>query len=325
MDDVHLSSLTVRQLRVFATVAQQMSFTRAAHALGCQQPTVSTTVARLENMAHLTLFEVEGKRLLITPEGRALYAHAQEVIAVADELRAAVTRLRGEDEAEAPTLCVAADTTVGAYVMPHMLGAFHRRHPHIRFNLVVSNPSTLRAALDERRADLVVSERPPAVESMRFQMFLANPLVVVISPQHRLAQRASVSVTELAEETFLLREEGSGARAAVEELFEVSGAPLKIGMVLGHIESIKQAVQANLGVSVLSVVAVQRELEQGDLVVLPVEGFPLERHWYIAYIAGRALSLSAQLFLDFVEAADSAALRRLRDVVGRYAPGAQTH
>lgn len=318
MDPTYLSSLTVRQLRVFAMVAQHMSFTRAAQALGCQQPTVSTMVARLENMTHLTLFESEGKRLLFTPEGRALFAHAQEVIAAADELRMVVTRLRGDYEAGAPSLCVAADTTVGAYVMPHVLGAFHRRYPHIPFNLIVANRSTVRAQLDERRADLVVAERPPAVEGLRFQTFLSNPLVVVAAPQHRLAGRTHISLAEIAEEAFLLREEGSGVRAALEELFEVSGMPLKIGMTLGHIESIKQATQANLGVSALSALAVQRELEQGSLTLLPVEGFPIERHWFIAYLDGRPLSLSAQAFLDFAQDADAAALLRLRAVVERY-------
>jgi DNA-binding transcriptional LysR family regulator len=104
-------------------------------------------------------------------------------------------------------------------------------------------------------------------------------------------------------------------RAAVEELFEVSGIPLQIGMVLGHIESIKQAAQANLGVSVLSALAVQREVAQGDLVVLPVEGFPIERHWFIAYLTGRPLSVSAQAFLDFAQAGDAPALLRLRALV----------
>lgn len=318
MDAVHLNSLTVRQLRVFAAVAEQMSYTRAAHTLGCQQPTVSTMIARLESMTHLTLFETEGKRLLFTPEGRALYAHAQEVIAAADELHLEVTRLRGGPEVGVPALGVAADTTVGAYVMPHVLGAFHQRYPHIRFNLVVANRSTVREQLDERRADLVVAERPPAVDGLRFQTFLANPLVVIAAPQHHLAQRASIPLEEIAREKFLLREEGSGVRAALEELFEVSGIPLQIGMTLGHIESIKQATRANLGVSALSALAVQREVEQGDLVVLPVEGFPIARHWFIAYLDGRPLTLSAQTFLDFAQAADAPAMLRLRGLVERY-------
>lgn len=317
MDATHLSSLTVRQLRVFAAVAENMSYTRAAQALGCQQPTVSTMIARLESLTRLTLFETEGKRLLFTPEGRTLYAHAQEVIAAADELRMVVTRLRGDSEAGAPVLCIAADTTVGAYVMPRALGAFHRRYPHIRFTLVVANRATVRELLDERRADLVVAERPPAVDDLRFQTFLANPMVVVAAPQHPLAQRDRITLDEIAREKFLLREEGSGVRAAVEELFEVSGLPLQIGMVLGHIESIKQAAQANLGVSVLSALAVQREVAQGDLVVLPVEGFPIERHWFIAYLAGRPLSVSAQAFLDFVQTGDAPELQLQRALVER--------
>ena len=130
--------------------------------------------------------------------------------------------------------------------------------------------------------------------------FPANPLVAVASPEHVLVGQKRVTLAQLAEEMFLLREEGSGTRAAVEEVFEVAGIPLKVGMVLGHVEAIKRAVAAGLGVSVLSALAVKREVQYHTLAILDVEQFPLQRRWYIARLVERPLTASADVFIQFL-------------------------
>jgi DNA-binding transcriptional LysR family regulator len=295
-----LDSLTTRQLRVFCAVSRLLSYTRAAEELGCQQPTVSALVAELERATQLTLLELWGRRLALTDEGRELYAHAQQVIAAADETWQAMAELHGVTKRENVPLCVAADTTVGTYVLPHILGAFHRRQPAVTLNLRVANRADVRACLLAGEVDLVIAGRPPAVDGLVAEPFLANPLVAIASPEHVLATQIQIPLALLAEEAFLLREVGSGTRAAVEELFEVAGIPLKIGMVLGHVEAIKQAVAAGLGVSVLSEVAVKREVHTRRLAILHVEHFPIQRRWYIARLAGQPLNANAAEFIEFL-------------------------
>ena len=295
-----LDSLTIRQLRVFCAVSRLLSYTRAAEELGCQQPTISALVAELERTTQLTLLEQWGKRLALTDEGRELYASAQQVVAAADETWQAMAELRGVAVAESVPLRVAADTTVGTYVLPHLLGAFHRRRPDVAFNLRVANRADVRACLLAGEVDLVIAGRPPAVEGLVAEPFLANPLVAIASPEHALVTQTQVPLASLADEVFLLREVGSGTRAAVEELFEVAGMPLKIGMVLGHVEAIKQAVAAGLGVSVLSEAAVKREVRYHRLAILQVEHFPIQRRWYIARVAQRPLIPSAAEFIEFL-------------------------
>ena len=295
-----LDNLTIRQLRVFCAVSRLLSYTRAAEELGCQQPTISALVAELERTTQLTLLEQWGKRLALTDEGRELYASAQQVVAAADETWQAMAELRGVAVAESVPLRVAADTTVGTYVLPHLLGAFHRRRPDVAFNLRVANRADVRACLLAGEVDLVIAGRPPAVEGLVAEPFLANPLVAIASPEHALATQTQVPLARLADEVFLLREVGSGTRAAVEELFEVAGMPLKIGMVLGHVEAIKQAVAAGLGVSVLSEAAVKREVRYHRLAILQVEHFPIQRRWYIARVAQRPLIPSAAEFIEFL-------------------------
>src|ERR1700726_3928820 len=126
-----LDSLTMHQLRVFCTVARLLNYTRAAEELGCQQPTVSALVTELERVTRLTLFEQWGKHLVLTDEGRELYAHAQQVVAAADEAWRAMAEMRGIGTQNSFPLGVAADTTVGTYVMPHLLGAFHQQWPAV--------------------------------------------------------------------------------------------------------------------------------------------------------------------------------------------------
>ena len=295
-----LDSLTIRQLRVFCTVARLLSYTRAAEELGCQQPTASALVAELERATHLTLLEQRGKHLTLTDEGRELYAHAQQVVEAADEAWWAVAERRGSATTVSRPLRVAADTTVGTYVLPRLLGAFHRRHPTVTLQLRVANRAAVRSRLLAGDVDLVIAGRPPEVDGLMAEPFLANPLVAVASPEHVLVGQSQVPLARLAEEMFLLREVGSGTRAALEEAFEVAGLPLKVGMVLGHVEAIKRAVAARLGVSVLSALAVKREVQYRTLAILDVEQFPIQRRWYIARLAERPLIASADVFIDFL-------------------------
>ena len=295
-----LQNLTIRQLRVFCTVARLLSYTRAAEELGCRQPTASAMVAELERATQLILFEQRGKQLMLTDEGHELYAHAQQVVSSADEAWWAMEEQRGGMATVSRPLRIAADTSVGTYVLPHLLGAFHQQYPNVALQLNVANRASVRASLQAGEVDLAIAGRPPEVEGLLAEPFLANPLVVVASPEHVLAGQSLITLTRLSEEVFLQREEGSGTRAAVEELFEIAGVPLKVGMVLGHVEAIKHAVAAGLGVSVLSALAVKREVQYGTLAILNVEMFPIQRRWYIARLAERPLTANVVAFIKFL-------------------------
>ncbi len=295
-----LDSITMRQIRAFCAVVRHLSYTKAAKELGCQQPTVSALVADLERATKLTLLEQWGRHVALTSEGREFYTHAQLMVSASDEAERVMAELHGVALGERMPLRVAADTTVGTYVLPHLLGAFHRQHPAIELHLRVANRAQVRAYLTDGDVDLVIAGRPPALDELVTEPFLSNLLVPVAAPQHKLVERTCIPLEQLAHESFLLRETGSGTRAALEEMFEIAGLPLKTTMVLGHVEAIKQAVAAGLGISVLSSVAVQREVRHGMLVILDVEQFPIQRRWYIARLSQWPLSAGADAFITFL-------------------------
>lgn len=295
-----LDSITMRQIRAFCVVAKHLSYTKAAKELGCQQPTVSALVADLERTMKLTLLEQWGRHIALTSEGREFYTHAQLMVAANDETERVMAELRGMALGEQVPLRVAADTTVGTYVLPHLLGAFHRQYPAIELHLRVANRASVRVALEDGNVDMVIAGRPPSLDGLVTEPFLSNLLVPIAAPQHELVGQTHLPLERLADESFLLREMGSGTRAALEEMFEIKGLPLKTTMVLGHVEAIKQAVAAGLGISVLSSVAVQREVRHGTLAILNVDQFPIQRRWYIARLTHRPLSASADAFITFL-------------------------
>lgn len=302
---------TLHQLRVFQAVARQRSFSRAAEDLFISQPGVSAQVQALERGVGLALFERTGRTIQLTEAGRELLGYSERVFALLDEARTVLEELSGVRRG---TVNVAASTTVGIYVAPAALGAFHQRYPGVQLSLEVLNRFRVQQRLFENEAEVALMGLIEDSQGLEVAEFVPNELAVVASPRHRLADRAGIAPEELAAETFLLREEGSGTRTDTINVFAGFGVPIKIGMELRSNGAIKQAVAADLGVSVMPSAAIELELAVGRLVVLDVQGFPVHRHWYLVRRAGRRSSAAAGALWDF--------LLEYRDTYSRaHAPG----
>jgi len=190
--------------------------------------------------------------------------------------------------------------TTANYFIPTLLGSFSRRYPDVTVSLDVTNRETLLRQLTENTVDLVVMGQPPAEADVEAQVFMDNPLVVVAPPDHPLAKEKKIPLARLQEETFLVRESGSGTRIAMERFFSERGMRLKTGMEVGSNEAIKQSVQAGLGLGLLSRSTLEQELLLKRLVELDVAEFPILRHWYIVHRKGKRLSAAAEAFKKFM-------------------------
>jgi DNA-binding transcriptional LysR family regulator len=190
--------------------------------------------------------------------------------------------------------------TTANYFIPTLLATFSRRYPDVTVSLDVTNRETLLRQLAENTVDLVVMGQPPAEADVAAQAFMDNPLVVVAPPDHPLAGQKKIPLKRLQEETFLVREPGSGTRIAMERFFNERGMKLRTGMEVGSNEAIKQSVQAGLGLGLLSRATVEQELELKRLEVLDIEDFPIMRHWYVVHRQGKRLSAAAEAFRGFV-------------------------
>jgi DNA-binding transcriptional LysR family regulator len=291
--------LNLHQLYIFHAVAEQHSFSRAAETLFLSQPGVSLQVKALERSVGMRLFEKAGRTLRLTPAGEELYAYSEKIFALLSETQLVMEELHG---ARRGAIKVAASTTAGIYVVPAALGAFHRRNPAIKLTLDVVNRFTVQEHLLNDEIDLAVMGLIEDAHDLEVAKFVPNQLVVIAPPGHPLASRQRIPLAELAGELFLLREKGSGTRTDIEHIFARAEAPLKVGMELRSSGAIKQAVAADLGISVMPRSAIELELLTERVVILDVAGFPIQRHWSLARRKGRHLSSAAYALWLFLQA-----------------------
>jgi len=289
--------VSLTQLRVFREVARRLSFTQAAAVMHRSQPAVSAMVRELERHLGVDLFERVGRRVQLTDAGRAVLAAVERVFATLDEMGELVADLKGTRRG---TLRVGAASTAGEYVVPPLLGAFRKAHPRVAVSLVVDNRAGILRRLAENDIDLAVMGRVPEGADLDGEPFLPNPLVVVAAAGHALARRRRLPLAALREETWLLREEGSGTRLAQERLFDERGFAPREQLVLSSNSAVKQAAIAGLGVAVLPRAALELELATKRLAVLDVEGFPLERHWHVVRLRHKRLSPAALAFAELL-------------------------
>ncbi|HEV8192707.1 MAG TPA: LysR family transcriptional regulator [Ktedonobacterales bacterium] len=289
--------INLHQLQIFHAVATHHSYSRAAESLYLSQPAVSLQVRALERSIGLPLFERTGRILKLTEAGRELLSYSDRIFALLDETQLVMEELSG---ARRGTVKVAASTTAGIYVVPAALGAFHQQNPDLKLTLDVVNRFSVQERLLHDEVDVAVMGLIEDAHDLVVEEFVPNELVVIGPVRHRLASRGNISLEELANETILLREQGSGTRTDVERLFAGHNVPLHVGMELRSSGAIKQAVAAGLGIAVIPLSAIELELSAKRVVTLNVSGFPMSRHWYLARRAGRHLSAAADALWNFL-------------------------
>lgn len=296
--------LTLRQLQVFEAVARHLSYSRAARELHLSQPAVSMQVKLLEESIGLPLFEQLGKKIFMTEAGREMFHYSK---AIAEQLREAETvfeQMKGLDRGE---LKIAVASTAN-YFATQLLAHFCQAHPQVVVHLDVTNRADLLEQLERNALDLVVMGQPPEGHDLVAESFMENPLVVIAAPNHALVGMPQIPVERLAEEALIVREAGSGTRSASERFFQRHGVAPRTGLVMNTNEAIKQAVQAGMGLAVVSLHTVSLELQAGRLAVLDVVDFPIRRHWFVVHRRDKRLSAAASAFKQFLlaQGADAA-------------------
>jgi LysR family transcriptional regulator, low CO2-responsive transcriptional regulator len=288
--------VTLRQFQVFESVARLLSFTRAAEELHLSQPAVSMQIKQLEESAGLPLFEQFGRKIWLTEAGRELYQCAREVALQLAETSEVLEEMRGVRRGR---LKIAVASTANSFAT-HLIATFSRRVERLDVSLDVTNREGLLQDLENNVTDLVIMGRPPDGLDLTAEPFMDNPLVVIAAPDHPLVRQQPLALSDLRDETFVVREPESGTRTAMERFFTEHGVRLRTGMEMRSNEAVQQAVQAGLGLGIVSLHTLALELETGRLVILEVESFPIMRQWYIVHRSGKRLSPVAQAFKSFV-------------------------
>ncbi len=289
-------NMTFRQLKVFESAARHLSYTRAAEELHLSQPGVSMQIKQLEDVSGLPLFEQIGKKMHLTAAGREVYAYSKSIGHMLDEVEVVLDELKG---LQSGRLAISVATTASHFVT-RLLAAFSQRYKDVTISLDITNRASLREQLEANRPDLVIMGQPPEGVEVDAEAFMENPLVMIAPPDHPLASEKQIDLARFEDEQFVVRETGSGTRSAIERFFTEHQVSFHTGIEMSSNEAIKQAVEAGLGLGIVSIHTLELELETKRLQVLDVKGFPIQRHWYVIQRKGKRLSPVAQAFKTFV-------------------------
>lgn len=291
-------NVNFNHLRVFWSVAKNLSYSRAAEELYISQPTVSLQVKKLEHELEIDLIEQLGKKVYLTEAGQRLYSYANSIFTQASEAKLAMQELKG---LHSGFLKIGASTTPGIYLLPAMISSFHDLYPGVEISLDISNTHKVRQQLLDNQLDLgIVGEELIIDSKLHIEALLEDELVVITAVNHPLSEERFISLEELLQQRLILRERGSSTREVLEQKVCSHGHELKVAMQLSSVEAIKQAVITNLGVSIVSKLTIGLEVDAGVLHTLTISELPLKRQINFTYHKDKKLSPAMMEFIYYL-------------------------
>lgn len=289
-------SITLHQIKVFVEVAECMSVSKAAQRLHMTQPAVSNIIKQLQDHFECNLTDIVGRKLYLTPYGDALLEACHDVLKRIDDAHSEINLIKGTISGTLKVACV----STAKYFIPSLLGKFKVDHPNVRINLTVSNRQGLINRLQDNLDDFTVMSHPPKQISVEAKKFYTDQLIIAASSQASNYKKET-DLSDLEDKNWIAREVGSGTRYASEKVFKKYGFSPTYTMEVSDGEAIKQAVIANMGLSVLSKQSVSLELENNLIQALNIKGFPVSHYWYFVHLKGKMLSPLAVNFFKFAK------------------------
>lgn len=259
---------------VFVMVVEKQNFTRAAEALHMTQPAVSQYIQTLERTVGAHLLERSNKYVRLTKAGEIVYHHAQEMIRLNTRMQYLVDELMNKAQG---SLSIGASYTYGEYVLPHVIGKMRMKYPLIQPSITIGNTQEIERLVLRNQLDVGIIEWEFQHDHLYIESFADDEMYIVAPQNHRLAGKPQLDLSELQEDIWILREEGSGTREAAEKMFaRFQFSPSHV-MDFGSTQIIKESLEAGLGISLLSQWAIQKELALGTLKILEIRNLPVIR------------------------------------------------
>lgn len=289
------------KLRVFCTVAETKSFSKASEIIRLTQPAVSLQIQALEEIYGARLFNRSGCIITLTPAGEVLYKYAKEIntlyTAAEKELGAFTGQVKG-------VVTIGASSTIGNYVLPAVIAEFRKKYLKITMHLVTANTKNIVDYLNAGGVDIALVEGEVKKQKLVVEKLIPDEMVLIMHPLHPWAKKSNVSIFDVAKEPFIFREEGSGTRQMIEKYLikhGISPQSIKIVFVMGSTESIKSAVEEGLGVSIVSKWAVKKEIRYGTLKTASFKEDRFIRDFSLLYRKAKDTSFTLDKFLTFLK------------------------
>jgi DNA-binding transcriptional LysR family regulator len=288
------------RLKVFCTVAETKSFSKASEIIHLTQPAVSLQIQALEEIYETKLFDRSSSTVTLTPAGEILYKYAKQILSLYAQVEKEIATLTGLIKG---SVRLGASTTIANYLLPSVISDFKKRNNRVRFHLLIGNTKRIVDHLNNGIISFGLVEGDVSKFKIKAEKVLKDELVVIVSPEHPFSNRKNISVSELVKEPFILREEGSGTRQIIENYllkYGISVSDLNVTAVLGGTEAIKEAVEDGTGISIVSKWAVRREVSRGTLKMLPLKEERLLRDFSLIY-RNTTFSSAESEFLEYLK------------------------
>ncbi|MBI4687393.1 MAG: LysR family transcriptional regulator [Nitrospirae bacterium] len=289
------------KLKVFCTVVETKSFSKASEIIRLTQPAVSLQIQALEETYGTKLFNRSGCLITMTPAGETLYRYAKEISALYSDAEKEIGKLTGHVKG---AIILGASSTIGNYVMPSVISDFRKKFPTVKVHLLIGNSKSIVEYLAGGGIDVGFIEGEVNKQKLVAEKIISDEMVLIISANHPWIKRHNVPVSELSKEPFILREEGSGTRQMIEKYLakhNVLPQSIKIALIMGSTESIKSAVENGLGISIVSKWAAKKELRYGTLKTVSFKEDKFLRDFSLLRRKTRDISHTLENFLEFLK------------------------
>jgi LysR family transcriptional regulator for metE and metH len=291
-----LRQITLKQMRGFTAAVNSGSASAAARELHLTPPAISLQLRDLEQAIGLPLLERSESGLVTTLAGQELFELSSSIQHSLTRFGETIDDLKGVDHG----IVAVGVVSTARYFAPTVLAEFMKIHPEVKIQLLVGNRETTMAKLEDMELDFAITGLPPDHFGVEKEFISKHPQIIIAAPDHRLAKKQKISLSDLEPETFLLREPGSGTRTVSDKLFASNSNLPGSALEFGSNETIKQAVMVGMGIALISAHTVAAELKEKRLVALDVKGLPINRKWFVVKHANKRFLPSAQALWNFI-------------------------
>ena len=289
------------KLKVFCTVAETKSFSKTSQIIHLTQPAVSLQIQALEELYETKLFDRSSSSINLTPAGEVLYSYSKNILAQYAELEKEIGKITGLIKG---TITIGASTTIGNYILPSVVFNFKKAHPKIKISILIRNTNRVLDLLTSGVVDFGLVEGETTRSKIKVEPLLTDELVFIVPAMHPLAKKKSISILEIMKEPFIIREEGSGTRRIIEKYLISHGikiSDLHIVLVLGGTESIKDAVERGMGISIISRWAARKEVQFGTLKYITAKEDRILRDFSLVMTKNAVFSHAVDEFLSYLK------------------------
>jgi len=290
------------KLKVFCTVAETKSFSKASEIIHLTQPAVSLLIQAIEETYETKLFDRASNTVTLTPSGEMLYKYAKEILSLYAAAEKNIGEITGFVKG---SISVGASSTIGNYLLPGVIADFRKTHPKIKIHLLVGNTKRVVEFLNAGNIDIGLVEGDVARQKMVVDKLVVDELALIVPPVHPLAKKRNVSIFEITKEPFIFREEGSGTRQVIEKYlgkYSITPQDMMVSMVLGSTEAIKESVENGMGIAIVSRWAVRKEIKYGTLKPLSFKEEKMLRDFSLIFQKKAISSHAVDEFLSYLKA-----------------------